>query len=106
LKALSERLSQDHADALRAGRFRFGTAQKALNLYLKYLWCIGRVPTPPHCPFDYQVISTLPGWQAIKRTALTSRAKYLHLVAAARKRADGVPLAEWELKLYNPVSSI
>jgi hypothetical protein len=46
--ALSEGLSTDHADVLAGRRFRIGTAQKALNLYLKYLWCIGKVPAPPH----------------------------------------------------------
>jgi len=36
-----------------------GRAQKALNLYLKYLWCAGRKLEPPHCPFDGKVISKL-----------------------------------------------
>ncbi len=51
IEILSSRLSIDHAKVLVAGRFRIGVAQKALNLYLKYLWCIGGVSTPPHCPF-------------------------------------------------------
>lgn len=29
-----------------------GIAQKLLNLYLKYLWCDGEIPTPPHFPVD------------------------------------------------------
>lgn len=30
----------------------FGIAQKVFNLYLKYLWCLGKIPTPPHFPID------------------------------------------------------
>lgn len=30
----------------------FGVAQKLINLYLKYLWCLGEIPTPPHFPVD------------------------------------------------------
>lgn len=41
--SLSEKLSKEHAGALVNGRFRIGVAQKALNLYLKYLWCLGKV---------------------------------------------------------------
>src|SRR6185295_1528637 len=35
---LARTLSDEHADALNSGRFRIGSAQKALNLYLKLLW--------------------------------------------------------------------
>lgn len=41
---------------LRGGKLKFGRAQKILNGYLKYLWCAGRINTPPHCPFDDRVI--------------------------------------------------
>jgi hypothetical protein len=37
-------------DLLRGKRFRIGIAQKALNLYLKYLWCLGKIPIPPTLP--------------------------------------------------------
>ena len=28
-------------------------------LYLKYLWCLGEICRPPHCPFDRMVIEEL-----------------------------------------------
>ena len=39
------------ADFLRKGKLgkgtlRFGVAAKMLNLWLKYLWCVGKIPTP------------------------------------------------------------
>lgn len=30
----------------------FGVSQKLLNLYLKYLWCLNKIPPPPHFPVD------------------------------------------------------
>ena len=44
--------------------FRVGITQKAFNLYLKYLWCLGLrwiEHEPPHCPFDRIVIGKLGG---------------------------------------------
>jgi len=104
--ALSATLSRDHAGVLKDKRFLIGRAQKALNLYLKYLWCLGKVPAPPHCPFDSRVIKKLRG--DIKWTAWTSLEKeedYRKLVAAARVAAAeeeaGMSLAAWELRVYN-----
>src|SRR6266508_3098683 len=58
--ALAASLSASHGDILYEGRFRIASAQKALNLFLKYLWCLGDVAEPPHCPFDFQIIKMLP----------------------------------------------
>ena len=100
-----EQLAQDvtvhHAKVLNGGRFRVGNAQKALNLHLKYLWCLGRVGRPPHCPFDYYVLHEIPGWQSRRWTAIDSIGMYAELVAAARVVAGKQSLAEWELALYN-----
>lgn len=61
IERLSRTLSGKHAKALSGKRFRIGSAQKALNLYLKYMWCLGHIPIPPHCPFDARVLSKVPG---------------------------------------------
>ena len=29
--------------------YKYGVAQKFLNLLLKYQWCLGSIPEPPHC---------------------------------------------------------
>jgi hypothetical protein len=100
---LSRRLTSDHKKVLSNGRFRIGTAQKALNLYLKYLWCLGAIPQPPHCPFDFQVITTLSEYHGPKWTDLDREEDYRSLIAAAKLKAQGVPLAVWELRTYNNV---
>ena len=56
---MGDRLGKDHGDVLNGGKLFFGVAQKALNIYLKYLWCSNFDVRPPHCPFDYDIISRL-----------------------------------------------
>ena len=101
VQKIAETLTQLHAPLLRDNTFRIGSAQKALNLHLKYLWCLEAIPIPPHCPFDAYVLRVIPGWQTIRWTAINSIEQYADLVAAARQLAGGTPLAEWELFVYN-----
>lgn len=53
-------LSSEYVSVLADGRMKIGHAQKALNLYLKYMWCAGWVREPPHCPFDRIVLQFVP----------------------------------------------
>jgi hypothetical protein len=80
-------------------RFRIGSAQKALNLYLKYLWCLGLIARPPHCPFDYRILAKLPTCN-VKWTQLDSIVKYKEIVGEAEQLAKGkrLSLADWELE--------
>ena len=59
IDALSSGLSDRYQEILIDGRFRIGTAQKALNLYLKYGWARGMIPEPPHCPIDSIVLKKI-----------------------------------------------
>jgi hypothetical protein len=101
IEHLADNLSTQFAQVLEGGRFRIGSAQKALNLYLKYLWCTGQIPMPPHCPFDSIIIGRLPGCDSINWTTLDSVEDYRRLVATARAEAKDDPLARWELEAYN-----
>lgn len=92
------------------GTFRRATApigvvQKALNLYLKYLWCLGYIGQPPHCPFDSIVIQQIPAMRGIKWTEIGTIADYEELVQSARAVASPQSLAEWELTIF-PIPSI
>lgn len=100
IEKLSDELSSSFADCLRNRRFRIGIAQKALNLYLKYLWCVDFIPMPPHCPFDSIIISHLPDCSNLNWTSIDTLEDYQRLVKAARKTADCKPLPEWELKIW------
>jgi len=105
IENLAKTLSQKCADVLNGSTFRIGSAQKALNLYLKMLWCLDRIPAPPHCPFDRIVLSHVPGRERIKWTELDSLPEYQRIVRCARSVANGVSLAEWELHLYTALST-
>lgn len=47
--------SEDYGNLLMNNKLNFGISQKLLNLYLKYLWCLGKIKTPPHFPVDRQI---------------------------------------------------
>ena len=100
INKIADDLTSNFSHCLENGRFRIGIAQKALNLYLKYLWCVGLIPMPPHCPFDSIIIGHLPECKHLNWTANDSIDDYQKLVNAARKKADGKPIAEWELEIW------
>jgi hypothetical protein len=100
IREIADMLTLQFSSCLRAGRFRIGIAQKCLNLYLKYLWCVGEIPAPPHCPFDSVVIAQLPKAQRLNWTSIDTMEEYMVLVVAARAVAGKVRLAEWELKVW------
>lgn len=103
IKMIADELTAEFKRLLRHGRFRIGVAQKALNLYLKYLWCLGKIPTPPHCPFDSRIIAKLPLTHAQKKlkwTELDSLEDYQALVDAGMRKISETAyksLSDWEL---------
>ncbi len=101
IEHLAIELSKKHANLLTNGRFRIGQSQKALNLYLKYLWCLGEIATPPHCPIDAIVLSHIPEFKEERWTQLDCIERYQRIIEAARRESNGIPLAVWELELYN-----
>jgi hypothetical protein len=89
---------------LNGGKLFFGVAQKALNVYLKYLWCLDPNVIPPHCPFDDKIIKalgTLPVGCDTKWTTSDSATSYRAWVAAARAIAGTQSLPEWELEVWS-----
>lgn len=106
IAALSARLSTTCGPALNEGILAFGVAQKALNSYLKYLWCAGRIVMPPHCPFDAVIIGEISSHldatvRAVGWTSAITDLPYRAWVAAAKIVASGEPLAEWELRVWS-----
>lgn len=100
---ISRRLSESHGYILRENRLRIGTVQKALNLYLKILWCIDSDwPTPPHCPIDRIILRNAgirENW-----TELDSICQYNDWVSKLRAHSLSKgfdSLASWELITWN-----
>jgi hypothetical protein len=101
IERLAKRLTKKHAAILAKGGMRIGHAQKALNLYLKYLLCLGEIPKPPHCPLDAIVLGQVPGCKDVRWTQIATVEKYLEIIEKAKKKANGLSLAQWELALWN-----
>ena len=116
IERLYSTLSNDHGDILLDGRFHIGTAQKALNLYLKYCWARGIVLEPPHCPIDSIVLAEVEKcasgagsricaevtWTKIRRTH-----EYVHFVEKAKARAaeKGLSVARWEIGIWEAATA-
>jgi len=103
IQRLADALTSKYSRFLLSGRFRIGIAQKALNLYLKYLWCLGLIPLPPHCPFDKRITNQLPECADLKWTLINTIDDYMKLVKAATKIAAPKSLSEWELRAWKKV---
>ncbi|MFZ4508991.1 MAG: hypothetical protein ACOYON_14980 [Fimbriimonas sp.] len=103
---MADELSADHARILKNGRLRIGTVQKALNIHLKTVWCLGPTfPEPPHCPVDRIVLQAagLSGsW-----TQLDSIQTYQEWIELLREFAVAqgyASLGQWELSAWTALA--
>ena len=106
IEELATSVKQNCASFLKEAHLRFGVAQKALNLYLKYLWCAGLIPTPPHCPFDATVIKRkrLLDFPADNWTEVDDKTTYEKWARKAEEKrtlAKDESISRWELREWN-----
>jgi hypothetical protein len=99
LSDLKNKIDKNYSTILRNGEINFGRVQKLLNLYLKYLWALGNIAMPPHCPFDSTIISKLDNVNGIIWTDMDLD-NYKLLVSRAKEKAGDKSLAEWELETF------
>jgi len=73
-----------------------------MNLALKYDWCIGAVPEPPHCPVDRIIISKTKYSGLVNWIRITSRHEYQAVIEEIKKLAAKAELSVpvWELKTF------
>ncbi|MBL8351391.1 MAG: hypothetical protein JNL87_13910 [Burkholderiaceae bacterium] len=83
--------------------YKFGVAQKLLNLLLKYLWSLGHIAEPPHCPVDRIVLSKTTLRDKLNWTDIKTAEKYNEAINAIRAvaRTANLSLPEWELQFYS-----
>ena len=116
IEGLASELSERYEEILVDGKFRFGAAQKALNLYLKYGWARGMILEPPHCPIDSIVIANIEKCPKRARcricrnttwTKIRTKYEYLHFVEKARNAANASKqsMARWELEVWKAATS-
>ena len=85
--------SENFSELFVEGRINFGIAQKMLNLFLKYQWCLGNIQEPPHFPVDRIIQQSLNQWARRKGitqlelkpwTRFTDEKHYLEVINLAR----------------------
>jgi hypothetical protein len=100
---ISDEMSQQYAHILKDNRLRIGTTQKALNLYMKFMWCLdSNWCTPPHCPIDRIVLKEAGinnNWTELDDIELYS--EWIARLRTISQRTGATNLAEWELGLWN-----
>lgn len=98
IRNISDRLSKKFSPMLKDQRLRYGTSQKAFNLYLKFLWRMGKIQTPPHCPVDTIVLNAggiIGSW-----TQNDSEQEYLRWIDALKRKASPRSLSDWEYEIW------
>lgn len=96
------RYAEVHKDILKNGKLNFGISQKLLNLYLKYHWCMGLIPTLPHFPVD-SIIQKKLNLKVIAWTKMSNDNDYRTIIDSAKKnlkKNNCDSLAELELLLF------
>lgn len=90
------------ATSVLAAGYRLGHAQKALNLALKYRWCLGIIPEPPHCPIDRIVLGETALAGSLNWTEIDRIEDYDRAIDAVRSCAvaAGQSIARWELVTF------
>lgn len=100
IQRISCSMSKEFPKLLIDGRLRYGTAQKAFNLYLKFPWRLGQAAVPPHCPVDRIVLSQAGingAWTKCK--CEDEYREWIRKLTMAAKNC-GLCLAEWEYKVW------
>ncbi len=78
--------STKYSTILEKGKINFGVSQKLLNLYLKYLWCLEQIPTPPHFPVD-SIIQTKLGIKKVEPwTKFENPEPYIKIIKTAQEK--------------------
>jgi hypothetical protein len=87
---------------LGADGYKYGVAQKLLNLAVKYLWCLGHIEEPPHCPIDRIVINKTKFKDKVNWTKITKRKQYEGVINEIKELSSAKHLtpAQWELHNY------
>jgi len=99
IEGFADSLTNSFPDVLYEKKMRIGIAQKAVNLYLKYMWCFGWIPEPPHCPIDRTVLEAVDDqddW-----TKMDGIRNYSEKIRKIELKKGDKSFSEWECELFN-----
>lgn len=93
--------SKKYKRHLNNGALNFGVCQKLLNLYLKYVWCLGKIKTPPHFPVDRRIQEKLGMNPITSWTKYKDHKPYMKVIDFARTRqGQHKTIADLELIIF------
>jgi hypothetical protein len=103
IEALIAFANEVGSGVLGAAGYKYGVAQKLLNLALKYYWCLDLICEPPHCPIDRIIIGKTIHNGKINWTQITKRSQYEEVINEVKALADtkGLSIPQWELTYYS-----
>jgi len=81
--------------------YKISSAQKLLNVLLKFLWVSDYINEPPHCPIDRIIINNLPRNERVNWTNINDVRIYKTIINRLRNLTNHESLAQWELRIYN-----
>lgn len=100
LNNLKNKLEKKYKNILKNGELSFGTIQKIVNLYLKYLWCLKLIDEPPHCPIDRKILKKIREYE-VNWTNMNEE-EYCRVIEKIKEKISGkTSIATWELREYN-----
>lgn len=106
ISGLRSTMNRDFSQYFCSTGFRISHSQKSISVFLKHLWCMGRIPMPFQCPVDYTILKRLPherrprAWTQIDDIELHKES-----ISALSQLAHPKPLAVWELLSFQQDSS-
>lgn len=102
IESFIELASTQYSYVLADGALRFGSAQKLINLSLKFFWVTDKIKEPPHIPVDSYIANNV-GKYDYKWTKSKTKKKYMEVIERCRcvSQAYGLSLAQWELLYWN-----
>lgn len=114
IKEISNEVSSEfgcilYAEPNKKPRFKLGTSQKLITLYMKYQWCLGRIKEPPLCPIDGIILKEIKdktSWTKLDDINQYKKIlKELKNNVRPKNKEGNVNLAIWELEFWNKISS-
>ena len=98
IRGLISHANKVDTGGLRKEGYKYGVAQKVLNLALKYCWCLGLIEEPPDCPLDKIVIDKTAFRGKVNWTQMLTEREYLNIISAIRSLAakENRSTAQWE----------
>jgi len=82
-------------------RFKISHSQKSLSVFLKHLWCMGKIAEPPQCPVDRTILTIAGahlqhrGWRHVNNIC-----EHRQKIRLLRNAAGSESLARWELRSF------